>query len=141
MHLLVFGFIGLFPLLDHFGAQFLACTAVHSVHGNGALQLLELLLNLRALRLLLVELVLQLTGHPVVAILRLLQVVSDLMHVGERVEVLMLVEHLISALVVVTSVRVHQDDLLLAIFIGSLELLIFTTLILDRSDQLFLHSG
>lgn len=34
MHLLVFGFIGLLPLFDDLGAQFLACAAMHGVHGN-----------------------------------------------------------------------------------------------------------
>jgi len=120
MHLLILGFIGLFPLLDDLGAELLTCAAMHSVHGDTSLQLLELLLNLSALRLLFIQLVLQLACHTVVTILRLLQIVADLMHVGQRVEVLVLMQHLVCALFVVTVVCVHQDDLALAVLVGLL---------------------
>ena len=104
MNFLILGLVGLFPLLDDLGAQLFARAAVHGVHSDRALELLELLLDLRALSLLLVELVLELTGHSIVTILRLFQVVPDLMNVSEGVEIFVLVEHLISALVMVTSV-------------------------------------
>ena len=63
-----------------------------------SLQLLELMLNLLTLLLFLVELVLEFTRHTVVTILSLLQVESDLMHVGKSVEILVLVKKLVLAL-------------------------------------------
>ena len=81
MDLLVFGLIGLFPLLDHLRLQFLVKTSMYGVHGDRALELLELLLNLSALCLLFIQFVLQFACHAVVTILSLLQVVAHLMHV------------------------------------------------------------
>ena len=63
------------------------------------------------------------------------------MDVSKSVEVFVLVEHLIGALVLLTCIRVHQDNLLLAILVSTFELLVFTALILYRSYQLFLHCG
>lgn len=140
MHLLVLGLISLFPLFDHLGLQLLVQAGVHSVHGDRALELLELLLDLCALGLLLVELVLKLTGHTVVAILRLLQVIAHLMDVGEGVEILVLVKHLISVLLSLSTRRVvHNDNLLLALLILLLELKVLAALVLDSLDQLALH--
>jgi len=140
MHFLILGLISLLPLLDDLGTEFLARPAVDSVHRNRALQLLELLLNLRALRLLLIKFVLELASHAIVPILGLLQVVSDLMNVGKGVQVLVLVKHLIRVLLVVTVVRVHQDDLALAVLVRFLQLLVLTTLIFDGRNELLLHS-
>ena len=139
MHLLVLGLISLFPLLDYLGLQLLVQAGVHSVHGDRALELLELLLDLCALGLLLVELVLKLTGHTVVAILSLLQVIAHLMDVSEGVEILVLVEHLISVLLLGTSGVVHNDNLLLALLILLLKLKVLAALVLDSLDQLALH--
>ena len=121
MHLLIFSLISLLPLLDDLGAEFLACPAVDGVHSDRSLQLLELLLNLRALRLLLIEFVLEFASHAIVPILRLLQVVSNLMDIGEGVQVLVLMKHLISVLFIVTIVSVHQDDLALAVLVCLLQ--------------------
>ena len=139
MNLLVLSLVSFLPLFDHLGAQLLASSAVNGVHSDRALELLELLLDLSALGLLLVKLVLQLTSHAVVPILSLLQVVTDLMHVSKSVEVLMLVEHLVSLLLIVSVVMVHQDDLSLALFVELLKLLIFATLILNSRNQLSFH--
>lgn len=96
--------------------------------GNTALELLELLLDLFALGLFLVELCLEFRCHLVVAILGFFQVEPDLMHVGKGVQVFVLV-HLLSvslgmtvAMVrlLVKGVRVHQHDLALEFFIVSL---------------------
>ena len=82
MNLLILGFIGFFPVFDDLGAELFTSAAVDGVHGNRTLELLELLLNLCALRLLLVQLVLEFTSHTIVTVLSFFQVVSDLMHVG-----------------------------------------------------------
>ena len=139
MNFLIFGLISLFPLLDDFLGKLLTSAAVHSIHSDGSLQLFELLLDLRALRLLLVQFVLKLTSHAVVTILCLFQVVTDLMDVSESVQVLVLVKHLVSVLLVVTVVVIHDNDLALAIFIDLLELGVLASLILDSLDKLTLH--
>lgn len=139
MDLLILGFIGFLPFFDDFGAEFLAGPAVDSVHRDRPLQLLELLLDFGTLGLLLVELILEFASHSVVPILGLLEVVSDLMHVCQRVQVLVLVKHLISVLLVVTIIGVHKDDLSLAILVSLLELLVLTSLILNGRNELFFH--
>lgn len=98
MNFLILGLVMLFPVLDHLGTQLLASSAEDCVLSYTSLQLLELVLNLLALLLFLVELVLEFTCHSVVAILRLLQVESDLMHVGQSIEVLVLMKQLILTL-------------------------------------------
>jgi hypothetical protein len=77
--------------LDELLRDLLARAGVDGVLRHRALQLLELRLNLLALRLLLIQLSLQLTRHLVVTVLRLLQVETHLVHVGQRVQVLVLV--------------------------------------------------
>ena len=139
--LLILRFVSILPVFDDLGAEFLASSAVNGVHGHTALQLLELLLNLGALSLLLVEFALEFASHAVVPILSLLQVVADLVHVGQRVQILVLVEHLVTLLFVVTGVRVHQNDLLLAVFVQLLELLVLTTFVLDSLNELAFHGG
>ena len=52
MYFLIFGLVSLFPFLDNFRAELLVVSAMHGVHRDTALQLLELLLDLSALRLL-----------------------------------------------------------------------------------------
>ena len=91
MNFLIFGLISLLPVFDHLGAELLSRAAVDGVHGDTTFELLELLLNLCALGLLLVQLVLEFTGHAIVTVLSFFQVVSDLMHVGQRVQILVLV--------------------------------------------------
>jgi len=71
MNFLIFGFISLFPLLDNLLRKLLSSAAVHSIHSDRSLQLFELLLDFRALSLLLVQFVLKLTSHTVVTILGL----------------------------------------------------------------------
>jgi len=139
MNFLVLGLVMLFPVLDHLGTEFLASSAEHGVLCNTSLQFLELMLDFLALLLFLVELVLEFGCHAIVAILSLLQVESDLMDVGESVEVFVLMEELVLTLLVEGRGRVHQDYLSLALFVLLLELLILTAFILDGIDELFLH--
>ena len=140
MDLLVLGLVLLFPVLDNLSMELFASSAVHGVHGHRLLELFELLFNLSALGLLLVEFVLELASHTIVAILSLFQVVADLVNVGKSVEVLVLVQHLVSVLLEVTvAARVNQDDLLLALFVGLFELLVLTALIFDSLDEFTLH--
>ena len=82
MNFLILGFIGFLPVLDHLSAELFTCAAVDGVHGDTTLELLELLLDFCALRLLLIKLVLEFTSHAIVTVLGFLEVVSDLMHVG-----------------------------------------------------------
>ena len=91
MNFLILGFISFLPVLDHLSAELFTCAAVDGVHGNTTLELLELLLDLCALCLLLVELVLEFTSHTIVTVLSFFEVISDLMHVGEGVQIFMLV--------------------------------------------------
>ena len=139
MNFLILGFVSFLPLFDYLGTQFLASATVDGVHGDTAFQLLELLLDLRALGLLLVQLVLKLTSHAIVTILRLLQVVTDLMHVGKSVQIFMLVKHLVCLFLSITIARVHENDFSLALFVELLKLEVFTTLVIDRLNQLTLH--
>ena len=85
MDFLIFGFVGFLPILDDLSAELLTSTAVYSVHSNGSLEFLELLLDLSALRLFLVKLVLQLTSHSVVPILSFFQVIANLMDISKSV--------------------------------------------------------
>ena len=141
MNLLILGLISLLPLLDDLGAKLFASPGVDSIHSDTALQLFELLLNLCALGLLLIQLVLELASHAVVPVLSLFEIVTDLMNVGKGVEVLVLVEHLVSLLLVVTVVVVvHQDDFTLSLFIRLLQLLVLPSFVLDRLNELSLHS-
>ena len=82
MNFLILGFISFLPVLDHLGTELFTCAAVDGVHGDTTLELLELLLNLCALRLLLIKLVLEFTGHAIVTVLSFFEVISDLMYVG-----------------------------------------------------------
>ena len=91
MNFLILGFIGFFPVFDHLSAELFTSSAMDGVHGYTTLKLLELLLNLCALSLLLVQLVLKFTSHAIVTVLSFLQVISDLMHVSKSVQILMLV--------------------------------------------------
>ena len=139
MNFLIFGLISLFPLLDNLLRKLLSSAAVHSIHSDRSLQLFELLLDFRALRLLLVQFVLKLTSHTVVTILGLFQVVTDLMDISKSVQVLVLVKHLVSVLFVITIIVIHDDDLALAVFIDLLELGVLASLIFDSLDKLTLH--
>ena len=86
-----------------------------------------------ALGLLLVELRLQFARHFVVALLRLLEVEAHLVHVGERVEVLVLVERTVALLVAaVVRVHVHEDDVLLQLAVLLLEAVLLAPRLLDR---------
>ena len=139
MDLLIFSLVGFLPFFNNLGAELLASTTVDSVHGHTALELLELLLDLSAFGLLLVKFVLELAGHAVVSVLSLLQVVADLMHVSQSVQVLVLVKHLIALFFVVAGVSLHKNDLALALFVQLLEILVLATLIFNSLDKLTLH--
>ena len=95
MHFLILRVVLVLPVFDDLLRQFLSCSAVDGVHCHGALKLLELLLDLRALGLLLVKFVLEFTSHTIVSILSLFEIVTNLMDVGEGVEVFVLVQHLV----------------------------------------------
>jgi hypothetical protein len=111
----------------------LSCSAIHSILGHTSLELLELRLDLTAFCLLLIKFCLELRSHLVVAILGLLKVEADLMHVGKSVEILVLV-HLLSvglssmgSVVIVRSMHLllkgswlHEHDLPLKFFIVTL---------------------
>lgn len=95
MYFLIFCLVVLFPVLDHLGTQLLSSPAENSILSDTSLQLLELMFNFLAFLLLLVELVLQFRGHPIVTILCLFQVESDLMDISECVEILVLMKELV----------------------------------------------
>ena len=95
MYFLIFCLVVLFPVLDHLGTQLLSSPAENSILSDTSLQLLELMFNFLAFLLLLVELVLQFRGHPIVTILSLFQVESDLMDISECVEILVLMKELV----------------------------------------------
>ena len=82
VNLLILSLVMLFPVFDHFCAQFLASSTEDSVLGYAALELFKLVLDLLALLLFFVEFVLQLACHAVVPILSLFEVESDLVNVG-----------------------------------------------------------
>ena len=91
MNFLILGFISFLPVFNHLGAELFTSAAMHGVHGDTTFELFELLLDLCALRLLLVKFVLEFTGHAIVTVLSFFEVISDLMHVGEGVQIFMLV--------------------------------------------------
>ena len=119
VHFLVFEGLRLFPLVKGLLGDLLSCSREHCVLSHTSLELLELLLDLVALRLLLVELGLQLSSHLVVPVLGLLQVDPDLVDVSQGVQVLVLVHLDIRLLVVRLEVRVHCDNLLLEVLVLS----------------------
>ena len=102
MNFLILGLISFLPIFDHLGTELFTSTAMDSVHCDTTFELFELLLDLCALRLLLVELVLEFTSHAIVTVLSFFEVISDLMHVGEGVQIFMLVQHLICLFLVFT---------------------------------------
>ena len=61
------------------------------------------------------------------------------MDVSEGVEVLVLMQQLVRALLTECVCRIHQDDLSLALFILLLELLVLAPLVFDSIDKLSLH--
>ena len=129
-----------FPVLNHFSLQLLARAREDSVLCHRALEVLELVLNLLAFSLLLIQLGLQLARHSVVAVLSFLQVVTNLMHVGKRVQVLVLVEQLLLGLVLVLAV-IQQDNLPLKTVISRLQSMVLLHLVADRLNQFKLHLG
>ena len=130
----------LFPLVKHLLGDLLAVAGEECVGRHAALELLELLLDLVALGLLLVELRLQFARHFVVALLCLLEVEAHLVDVCERVEVLVLVERAVALLVsAVVGVHVHEDDVLLQFPVLLLQAVLFAARLLDRNLQLALH--
>ena len=139
VHLLVLGGIGIFPFFDLLGRQLLAVTAVDRILRHRPFQLLELVFNLLTLGLLLVELGLQLASHAVVTILGVFQVEADLVHVGERVEVLVVAHHLVGLRCLLLLDCFAKDDPLLERQVGLLQLFVLGKLILDSFDQLFSH--
>lgn len=82
MYFRVFGLVSSFPVVNHAGAEGLVGATEHGVLGDRALQLLELVLDLFALSLLLIELGLKFGSHSVVTLLGLFQVEADLMDVS-----------------------------------------------------------
>lgn len=86
---------GLLLLLNKFRLDFLACAGIYGVLCDTSLEFLELSLNLFTLGLFFIKFSLKLSGHLVVAVLCLFEVETDLMHVGQRVQVLVLI-HLLS---------------------------------------------
>lgn len=90
MNLLILSFVSFLPLFDDFSTQFFTSTTMNGIHSDTALELLELLLNFRALCLLLIELILKFTSHAIITILSLFQVVTDLMHISKCVKILVL---------------------------------------------------
>ena len=61
------------------------------------------------------------------------------MNVGKRVQVLVLVQHLISLFFVVAVAMVHQNDLALTVLVDLLQLKVFVSLVLDGLNELTLH--
>ena len=61
------------------------------------------------------------------------------MHIGQSIEIFMLVKHLVGVVRVVAIGVVHQDDLLLALFILLSQLLVFAAFIFNGLNELTLH--
>ena len=95
--------------------------------------------NFLAFCLLLIQLCLQLASHSVVAVLRVFEVKTDLVDVGQCVEVFVVAHHLVRLCKLLLFDRLIQDDFLLKLFIVGLELLVLSTLIQYRLDKLPLH--
>lgn len=91
MHFLILQRLALFPLVPLLGRNDLSSPGEDSVRSDTSLQLFELLLNLMALGLFLVELGLELRGHFIVPILSFFKIDSYLMDVCQSVQVLVLV--------------------------------------------------
>lgn len=90
--------------------------------------------------MLLVELRLQLGGHPVVAVLGVLEVESHLVHVGEGVQVLVVLHAAHLGLTELLGFdRVAQDDLLLKLVILAAKCFVLSALIKDGLNELPLH--
>lgn len=117
----------MFLLSDLVNRDFLSCPGVHGILCDTSLQLLELGLDLLTFGLLLVELGLEFSGHLVIAILSLLQIEANLMHVGKSIQVFVFV-HLLSislgmgvtsrlVSLLLINAGIHKHDLPLQLFI------------------------
>ena len=91
MHFLILQRLALFPLVPLLGRNDLSSPGEDSVGSDTSLQLLELLFNLMALGLFLVEFGLELRCHFIVPILSFFKIDSYLMDVCQSVQVLVLV--------------------------------------------------
>lgn len=137
--LLVVCRLRLLPLVEGLLLDLLAGSREDGILRDASLQLFELLLDLVALGLLLVQLRLKLRRHLVVAVLRLLEVDTNLVNVGERVEVLVLVH--LSLLLPVLDVKglVHGEDLPLQVVVFAAKRLALPHFLLDCHDQIAFH--
>lgn len=97
------------------------------------------MLDLLALRLLLVELGLQLRGHSVVPLLCFFEIKSDLMNVSQCVEVLVLAENRLRLDIFAPLLMIVLDNTSLQVLVGPLQRLVLAEFIIDGSDQLFSH--
>lgn len=146
VHLLVLLELALLLHPDVVRLDLLPRATVHCVLGDTAFQFLELGLNFLALRLLLIKLGLKLSSHLIVAVLSLLEIEADLMHVSQCIKVFMFI-HLLSVSLRVSITGnlmslllvhggVHEHDLPLELLVVSLQGVLLAEGLLDRDDKL-----
>ena len=126
------------PLLDDLGLELLTGAREDCVVRDCGFEFLELVLYFLALGLLLVEFGLQLGSHAVVPVLGLLEVEADLVDIGQRVQVLVLVQKLLRLLLLAHR-AVLKNDLALQVVVLALQRPVFVQFVADCLDQLALH--
>jgi len=140
MHFLVLKRFTFLPFFKSFLGNFLTSSWKNSILGDTSLQFFELTFDLMALRLLFIELCLELRCHFVVSILSLLQVNSYLMYVCKGIEILMLIHVNIWLLVKLLKVlRVLENDLLLELLVLSSQLILLSQLFFNGFDKIIFH--
>lgn len=97
------------------------------------------MLNFLAFRLFFVQLGLEFTSHAVVAVLSVLQVEADLVHVGESVEILVVTHHLVLLIGLLCLDSFAQDDLLLKLFVLAAKCIVFYAFFANCLNELLLH--
>jgi hypothetical protein len=146
VHLLVLLELALLLHPDVVRLDLLACATVDCVLGDTTLQFLELGLNFLALCLLLIQLSLKLSSHLIVAVLCLLEIKADLMHVSQCIKVFMFIHLLcVSLRVSITGnlvglllihSRVHEHDLSLELLVVSFEGVLLAECLFNRDNEL-----
>lgn len=139
VNLLVFQVLILFPLVDLRVGELLTCSNKNCVFSHRVLECFELCLDFMAFCLFFVQFSLQLTSHLVVPVLSLLEVEPDLMNVCQRIEVLMLIQHLLVTLIKVSLIVLHEENRLLQVIVLSFELMVLFHFFPNCHYQLLLH--
>lgn len=139
MHLLVFTTFMIFPLFNHFRFKFHSSPWKNWILRHSFFQLFKLTFNLLTFRLLLIKFALQFTSHTIVSILSFFQIVSNLMHIGQSVQIFVLIQQLFLLFTAIITKFIKHDNWSLQFIIASTKLLIFIDFVSYSLNKLSFH--